>query len=285
MQDFDRHERRMWSGDGVPAAYLRGFAGLCAGAVPALLDRVAAGPGLRLLDVGTGTGSVAAAALALGATVTAVDGEPQMVKVAAERLPEVPVSHALLPGLPFADREFDAVTANFVVNHVADPVAALAELRRVVRPGGRGAVTLWHGGANRAMDLFGEVLDAVAVERPLFPSVPVAFERTPEGLAGLLTEAGWQQVEAAELSWTYRVDPEDWWAGPAGGVANIGLVVSTQPESVLAALKRAYDRLVADRLDADGRLVLEACAVLASGVRGPAGVRVVGGLPGTQVFG
>ncbi|MFD0571197.1 class I SAM-dependent methyltransferase [Kitasatospora gansuensis] len=143
MQEFDMHERRMWGADGVPAAYRRGFAGLCAGAVPALLDRVAAGPGLRLLDVGTGTGTVAAVALARGAAVTAVDAEPQMVKSASERLPEVPVSHALLPELPFADGEFDAVAANFVVNHVADPVAALAELRRVVRPGGRGAVTLW----------------------------------------------------------------------------------------------------------------------------------------------
>ncbi|MFD0571198.1 hypothetical protein ACFQ0T_20855 [Kitasatospora gansuensis] len=105
------------------------------------------------------------------------------------------------------------------------------------------------------------------MERPAFPSVPVAFERTPAGLAGLLTEAGWQQVEATELSWTYRVDPEDWWAGPAGGVANIGLVVTTQPPSVLAALKQAYDRLAADRLDADGLLVLEARAVLADGTR------------------
>ncbi|MBB4948040.1 SAM-dependent methyltransferase [Kitasatospora gansuensis] len=267
MQEFDMHERRMWGADGVPAAYRRGFAGLCAGAVPALLDRVAAGPGLRLLDVGTGTGTVAAVALARGAAVTAVDAEPQMVKSASERLPEVPVSHALLPELPFADGEFDAVAANFVVNHVADPVAALAELRRVVRPGGRGAVTLWPATGNHAMDLFGEVLDAVAVERPAFPSVPVAFERTPAGLAGLLTEAGWQQVEATELSWTYRVDPEDWWAGPAGGVANIGLVVTTQPPSVLAALKQAYDRLAADRLDADGLLVLEARAVLADGTR------------------
>lgn len=267
MQDFDVHERRMWGGAGVPDAYRRGFAGLCAGSVPALLDQAGVGPGLSLLDVGTGTGTVAAAALARGAAVTAVDGEPQMVKLTSERLPEVPVSHALLPELPFADAEFDAVVANFVINHVADPVAALTELRRVVRPGGRGAVTLWHASANRAMDLFGEVLDAAGVERPAFPSVPVAFERTPDGLAGLLDRAGWQHVEARELYWTYRVDPEDWWAGPAGGVANIGLVVTTQPPAVLAEIKRAYDRLVADRVDRDGRLVLEAAAVLAGGTR------------------
>ncbi|MER5861905.1 class I SAM-dependent methyltransferase [Kitasatospora sp. NPDC002040] len=267
MQDFDVHERRMWGAAGVATAYLRGFGGLCAGAVPALLDQAGAAPGVRLLDVGTGPGTVAAAALGRGAVVTAVDAEPQMVKAAAERLPEVPVSLALLPELPFTEGEFDAVTANFVVNHVADPVAALTELRRVVGPGGLGAVTLWPVVGNQAMDLFGEVLEQVGVERPVFPAVPVAFERTTDGLAGLLEQAGWQQVAARLVSWTYRVDPEDWWAGPAAGVANIGLVVTTQPPEVLAELKHVYDRLAAARLDADGLLALEAVAVLAGGVR------------------
>ncbi|MFJ8040329.1 class I SAM-dependent methyltransferase [Kitasatospora sp. NPDC096147] len=267
MQEFDVHERRMWGGAGVADAYARGFAGLCAGAVPALLEAAGAGPGVRLLDVGTGTGNVAAAALALGARVTAVDAEPQMVKTAAERLPGVPVSLARLPELPFGEGEFDAVVANFVVNHVADPVAALAELRRVVRPGGRVAVTLWHAEGNRAMDLFGRVLDAGEVERPVFPPVPVAFERTPDGLAGLLAEAGWAEPAGRELSWTYRVDPEDWWAGPAGGVANIGLVVTGLPAQRVAGLKREYDRLAGEQAGPDGRLALEAVAVLAGGVR------------------
>ncbi|MFI5529056.1 class I SAM-dependent methyltransferase [Kitasatospora sp. NPDC051853] len=267
MQDFDVHERRMWGGDGVAQAYSRGFAGLCAGSLPALLAAAGAGPGVRLLDVGTGTGNAAAAALALGAEVTAVDAEPQMVKVAAERLPEVPVSLAQLPELPFGDGEFDAVVANFVVNHVADPVAALAELRRVVRPGGRVAVTLWHATGNHAMDLFNQALEAGEVERPAFPAVPVAFERTPEGLAGLLAEAGWAEPAGRELAWTYEVDPEDWWAGPAGGVANIGLVVAGLPAQRAAGLKREYDRLAAAQAGPDGRLALEAVAVLASGVR------------------
>ena len=45
--------------------------------------------------------------------------------------------------LPFADGTFHAVTANFVVNHVPDPRGAVRDLARVLRPGGRVAMTIW----------------------------------------------------------------------------------------------------------------------------------------------
>ncbi|MDT0346822.1 class I SAM-dependent methyltransferase [Streptomyces litchfieldiae] len=57
--------------------------------------------------------------------------------------PAAEVRLAALPGLPFADGKFDAVLANFVLNHAGRPRAALTELRRVTHPGGRIAVTVW----------------------------------------------------------------------------------------------------------------------------------------------
>lgn len=57
-------------------------------------------------------------------------------------MPELDVRVAALPELPFEDGTFDAVVGNFVINHVGDPVAALEELR-VLRPGGRVALTCW----------------------------------------------------------------------------------------------------------------------------------------------
>src|SRR6185369_9111359 len=129
--DFDQHEREMWAGRAT--AYARSFAGLCAHAAPPLVTAVAAGPGVRLLDVGTGPGTVAALAVALGADVDAVDAEPSMVALAARRVPQATVRLGILPDLPFVDATFDAVVANFVINHVADPAAAVAELARVAR--------------------------------------------------------------------------------------------------------------------------------------------------------
>lgn len=132
MGDFDAFEREAWAGRAE--AYARSFGMLCAHAVPKLLDAAGVGAGVRVLDVGTGPGTAAALAVRRGAEVCAVDAEPSMVERATRAVPEADVRHGLLPGLPFADGEFDAVVANFVLNHVGHPAAALADLRRVAAP-------------------------------------------------------------------------------------------------------------------------------------------------------
>jgi ubiquinone/menaquinone biosynthesis C-methylase UbiE len=139
--DFDAYERRLWAGRA--GAYERGFARLTAHTAEPLLDAAGVEEGTRLLDVGTGPGVVAGAAVARGAQVTAVDAEPSMAEAAARNVPGLDVRLAVLPDLPLNDGEFDAVTGNFVINAVGDPAAALTELGRVLRPGGRLALTCW----------------------------------------------------------------------------------------------------------------------------------------------
>ncbi|TDC15378.1 class I SAM-dependent methyltransferase [Streptomyces sp. 8K308] len=158
---FDESERRAWAGRA--AAYAAGFARLCAHPVPRLLDAAEVGRGTRLLDVGTGTGTAALAAVGRGARVTAVDAEPSMVELAARAAPDVDVRLAALPNLPFEDGEFDAVVGNFVLNHVGRPRAALAELRRVARPGGRLALTVWAVPAGPGQTLLGRAVAAAGV--------------------------------------------------------------------------------------------------------------------------
>ncbi|HEX7745791.1 MAG TPA: class I SAM-dependent methyltransferase [Micromonosporaceae bacterium] len=160
---FDDHERSQWAGRAE--AYQRSFAGLCAYPAEALLDAAGVQAGLRVLDVGTGPGTVAGLACARGADVVAVDAEPSMVRVARQRISAaVEVRHAVLPHLPFADGSFDAAVANFVINHVGDPAAALVELRRVVRRSGRVAVTTWPYPQPPLQRLWGEILAAAGVE-------------------------------------------------------------------------------------------------------------------------
>ncbi|MBP0459325.1 class I SAM-dependent methyltransferase [Streptomyces montanisoli] len=260
--EFDAHERRMWTG--AAKAYAGSFAALCAATAGPLLDAAGVRDGARVLDVGTGPGTIAVAALARGAGVVAVDAEPSMVELAAANAPGADVRHGVLPELPFPDGSFDAVVANFVVNHVEDPWAVLTELRRVARPGGRLAVTVWHATANEAMSLFNQALDEAGVVRPSYPA-PMSFARTAEGLRGLLDQAGLDEVAGSELAWTHREDPEVWWSGPAGGVAGIGRVLSEQTPEMYARVKAAYDKLAAERLDGDGLIGLPAVAVLASG--------------------
>ncbi|WP_261802082.1 class I SAM-dependent methyltransferase [Streptomyces sp. ISID311] len=263
---FDESERLVWAGNA--AAYEAGFAKLCAHPVPRLLDAAWVRTGTRVLDAGTGTGSVAAAAGARGARVAAVDAEPDMARRAAQSVPGARVLVAALPQLPFTDGYFDAVVGNFVLNHVGRPHAALEELRRVTRPGGRIALTVWAAPAAPGQALLGRAVEAAGVTRP--PSLPALapeddFPRTPDGLAGLLRGAGLAGAECVPLSWDHRTTAQEWWSGPAAGVATIGRTVLSQGPAVTECIRRQFELLAREFTDEDGALVLPHTALLASG--------------------
>lgn len=249
-----------WSN--VADAYARSFAGLCAGAVPALLAAVEGRR--RLLDVGSGTGFLAAEALARGHEVVACDPEPDFVRLTAQTAPEATPVRAGLPDLPFAGDDFDAVTACFVVNHLGDPRAGVDELRRVLRPGGRLAATIWPPGTTRQGELFRRVMDESGTVAPDFPP-PLAehldFDRTADGFGALLEERGWQEVESSTVEWTWRPTPDDFWAAAEGGVAGMGIAWRSQTVEVRARMREVFDDVRGDWMDGD-RLVLPTRAVL-----------------------
>ncbi|WP_367322663.1 class I SAM-dependent methyltransferase [Streptomyces sp. HUAS ZL42] len=261
---FDAAEREMW--DGRAEVYAASFARLCAHPVQALLDAAGVSAGTYLLDAGTGTGVAALAALERGARVGAVDADAGMVALARRRA--VPARVAVLPELPYGDGEFDVVVGNFVLNHVGRPRAALAELRRVLRPGGRVAVTVWGGGRQAGMELLGRACEAAGAVPPEYlPRLDPAedFERTADGLAGLLEEAGFASVTATGLAWEHRAGLEEWWGGAAGGIATVGRIVTAQQPETVAGIRREYERLSTEFTDTEGRLVLPHAALLASG--------------------
>ncbi|WBO65882.1 class I SAM-dependent methyltransferase [Streptomyces camelliae] len=263
---FDRSERRAWAGQAD--AYAASFAKLCAYAVPGLLRAAGVREGARVLDVGTGTGTVAAAACERGANVTAVDADPGMVARAAQAVPDAHVRLAALPRLPFADDEFDAVIGNFVLNHVGQPREALKELRRVTRPGGLIAVTIWAVPPAAGQALLGRAVQAAGVTRPAhLPALAPEddFPRTEQGLAALLGEAGLRNAACDTLAWDHRTTREEWWSGPAAGVATIGQIVTSQASAVIAEIKGHFDLLCAEFTGPDGALVLPHAALMAHG--------------------
>jgi SAM-dependent methyltransferase len=266
---FDTYERRVWQDKA--AAFEASSGLLCAHTVPDLLAAADAGPGVRLLDVGTGTGTAARAAVRLGAEVTAVDAEPSMAARAAELVPEAAVHQAVLPELPFPDASFDAVVANFVLNHVGRPRAALAELLRVLRPGGRLALTVWTNPPAPGQALIGRSLAAAGAVRPGW--VPEGldpdedFSRTEAGLTGLFTEAGFTDAVARTLAWDHVVDREVWWSGPSNGISFGGALLTAQSASVAAEVRCRYEEFAAGFATPEGLLALPHTAVLARGTR------------------
>ena len=90
--------------------------------------------GRTVLDAGAGTGAASAALRRCGATVLALDLSPAMLAWQAASRP--PSAVADIRALPLPARSVDDAVAAFVLNHLADPAAGLAELARATRPGG-----------------------------------------------------------------------------------------------------------------------------------------------------
>jgi len=95
-------------------------------------------PGVAALDSACGTGRLTVALLAAGAqSVVGVDFSPQMLGIARERYPDIEFVLGDVGRLGFDSSSFDAVTIGFGLRNLPDPIAALHEMVRVLRPGGR----------------------------------------------------------------------------------------------------------------------------------------------------
>jgi SAM-dependent methyltransferase len=131
---------------------------------PAILELAGDVSGRRVLDAGCGAGPLTAALRDRGALVTGIDASAGMLELARRRPgPDVELRVAdLAEPLPFADGAFDDVVASLVLHYLQDWGPTLAELHRVLRPGGRLivsvdhplAVHLWHQAVGEKKDYF-----------------------------------------------------------------------------------------------------------------------------------
>ena len=99
------------------------------------LEWLAAQPGENILDLGCGDGQLTQRIAATGATVTGVDSSPAMV--AASRARGIAAEEASAESLPFANGTFDVIFSNAALHWVHGQDAMMAEVRRVLKPGGR----------------------------------------------------------------------------------------------------------------------------------------------------
>jgi demethylmenaquinone methyltransferase/2-methoxy-6-polyprenyl-1,4-benzoquinol methylase len=168
-------------------------------------------PGQRCLDLAAGTGVSTIELSRSGAYVVGADISLGMLRHGRRARPATPLLAADALALPFPDAAFDAVTISFGLRNIVDTGAALRELRRVTRPGGRLVVCEFSAPVNplvrraylgAALRALPAVARRVAANPEAYVYLAESIRAWPDqpGLAALVGRAGWRDVAWRDLT-------------------------------------------------------------------------------------
>jgi demethylmenaquinone methyltransferase/2-methoxy-6-polyprenyl-1,4-benzoquinol methylase len=177
----------------------------------AVADAVDARPGERILDLAAGTGTSSLPFQQAGASVVACDFSLGMLGVGRSRNPDLDFAAGDAMRLPFRDGVFDAVTLSFGLRNVADTTAALRELRRVTKPGGRLVVCEFSHPTNGPfrtvyieylMRALPTIANRVSSNPDAYVYLAESIRAWPDqrGLATLIKASGWSRVAWRDLT-------------------------------------------------------------------------------------
>lgn len=218
-------------------------------------------PGARALDVACGTGATTRVAhdrVRPGGGATGLDRNAGMLAVARRKAPGIDWVEGRAENLPFADDSFDAALCQFGLMFFDDRAAALWEMRRVVRPGGRIAVSVWDDVRNSP-----GYAGMIALLERLFGPAPAEALRAPfvlgdaAALRGLAAESGAPDAKVVTREGVARFPSiRDWVATDVRGWTLADMIDDDQ----FAALVEAAEREFADFTGPDGRVAFAAPA-------------------------
>jgi SAM-dependent methyltransferase len=247
------------------AVYTDSFAHATAPFIKPLLEVAEFSPGQHVLDVACGPGHLAAAAAARGAAAHGLDFSAAMVGVARKTHPEIVVIEGDAEDLPYPDSMFHAAVSSFGMNHVPRPQAALAECRRVLKPGGRVAFTVWATpDVNIAWSL---VFDAVARHgnRSATDAPPPGALGRPEQCLRALEATDFTDCSAEVVRAEWRLpSANEFVAALSAGTARTAALIAAQEPSALPAIINDIAGQ-AERFRRNDHLAIPIAAVLAHG--------------------
>ena len=265
-QAFTDFEHQGW--ESVSIAYDQYFTQLTSQSVKTVLDAGKACKGIRVLDVCTGQGVLAAAALDRGAQVTGLDFSSEAVRNARAKVPGAEFQEGDAQSLPFEDNSFDAVACSFGLIHLPDPLKALLEMYRVLKPGGRVAISVWEPPkpGNGFGLLFGSIKAHGDLNVPL-PHGPDFFQFSEnENLVAALKNAGLTETsdQSVEQTWELNDAMGIINAMMEGGVRARGLLLA-QTEAVRQAIFKAVAAGMEQYQSSDGIYRVPMPALVGSG--------------------
>jgi SAM-dependent methyltransferase len=247
---FAKMERSGWSDTARAEAYVGLFASASEQAIGSLLDAAVTEAGLDALDLCCGQGTVSAALIGRGCRVVGADFSPTMLSFARARVPTATFVEADAQQLPFGDGEFDVVVSNLGICHVPDQPRALSEVRRLLRPNGRFAMTVWCGpDVSPSFEIVYGAVKAHGSPDVSAPSGPDFHQFADRAIAErLLADAGFADVAFTIVDCAWDL------ASPDGlceiyekGTVRAAMLLGSQPAASLAAIRTAIAASVRTR--------------------------------------
>jgi SAM-dependent methyltransferase len=234
---------------------------------PVLVEAAEIRPGQRVLDVACGTGVLARAAadrVGPGGSVVGLDANEDMLSVARRRDARVEWRSGRAESLPFPQDAFDAVVSQFGLMFFEDRAAALREMHRVVKPGGRIAVAVWD--AVERSPGYGELVRLL--ERLFDESVARAFRAPfvladPVALRDLAVQAGFEGVSVEGAAGTVTFPSID--ALIATERACVWTLGGLLDDAQFARLRAEANRALRPFVQADGTVSFAVPALLLRG--------------------
>jgi SAM-dependent methyltransferase len=212
------------------------------------LDAIGARGGMRLLDVGCGAGRALAMAAERGAEPVGLDATPGLLAIARDRLPQTDIREGDMEELPWEDGSFDAVTGFNSFQFAGDPVRALSEARRVVRPGAPVVMATW--GQPQACEAAGYLRVVGALMPPPPPGAEGPFSLSePGALEAVMSRAGLEAGHAEEVEAPFAYPDME---TALRGLLSAGPVVAALNHAGEQRVRDAVAGSLADHRDAEG---------------------------------
>jgi len=245
FEGFAELEKNGWTSEDITAGYVDLFSLASDLAIPAIISGIPSGA--RVLDLCCGQGNVTGALLEAGLDAVGADFSPKMLGYARRRVPAGKFVEADAENLIFDDAEFDAVVCNFGLIHVPDQPRALAEIRRVLKPGGSFAMTAWCGpDVSPTFRIFYSSVQEHGDPSVTMPEGPNFHQFANEASAKtLLGDAGlaMQNHEMVDCYFDLTV-PEDQAEIIQKGAPRGGYLLAQQPDENRTAIKTAVTEKV-----------------------------------------
>jgi SAM-dependent methyltransferase len=232
--------------------------------------------GMAVLDLASGTGEPAislAGRVGPEGSVVAVDQSSELLEVAAERARQRKLANLVTRQtdahkLPFPDHNFDLATCRFGVMFFADAIGALAELRRVLKPGARACFAAWGPIEQPYWQTTMKVVQRHVGGGPMLAeggADPFRFS-APGSLTNVLGSAGFQDVEeeTRNFPWTWLGDADEVFEYACTLSVPFRPMLERVPEQMWPAI-RAEARAAIERYQVGNEIRFGADVVLASG--------------------